>query len=196
MQSIEVPRVFSQAGVDSFDANQVGGTHGGSHRRKKREHIPGNWHAGRASIEQGYDRPLEEEASSSNVCSTSGQLCTVRQSKRIVDHCARCEPKEPQCLMSASVGIFVGRLTLTKLAAGKTALILLSVEAFTGMAADVKGDFHDNQFDGKHCENRLNLKHLLRLMKSSPTLETMAMPLNHSVCGGICGGERRALWPA
>jgi hypothetical protein len=72
----------------------------------------------------------------------------------------------------------------------------LGFEALSAEAADVKGDFHDIQIDGKHSENRLILKHLLRLMKSSPTLKTMTMALNHYVCGGICGEERGELWPA
>ena len=115
---------------------------------------------------------------------------------KIADHFANYELWKPQCPISSSVGIFVGNLTFNKPGSRMTPLILLALKAMSGEAADVKGDFHDNQIDGKHCENSLNSRRLLRLMKSSPTLETMAMPLNHPVCGGICGDERRALWPA
>lgn len=116
--------------------------------------------------------------------------------KRTADHSARYERWKPQRPTSAAVGIFVGRLTLNRPAAHMTTLILLGLHARSEQAADVKGDFHHNQFDGKHCENCSNFKQLQKAMKLYPTLKTMAMALNHPVCGGICGGERGALWPA
>jgi len=76
------------------------------------------------------------------------------------------------------------------------ALILLGFEALAEQAADAKGDFHDAQIDGKHSENHLNSRHFLKAMKSRQTLKTMATVLNHTVCGGSCGDERRTLWPA
>jgi hypothetical protein len=42
----------------------------------------------------------------------------------------------------------------------------------------------------------LNSRHFLKAMKSRQTLKTMATVLNHTVCGGSCGDERRTLWPA
>ena len=98
--------------------------------------------------------------------------------------------------MFASAGIFVETLPANRIPACREALILLGFEALAEQAADAKGDFHDAQIDGKHSENHLNSRHFLKAMKSRQTLKTMAAVLNHTVCGGSCGDERRTLWPA
>lgn len=112
------------------------------------------------------------------------------------DRSVGCGLYEPQRPGSASAGIFVGTLPPNQISACREALILLGFEALGEDAADAKGDFHDAQIDGKHSENHLNSRHFLKAVKSRQTLKTMATVLNHTVCGGSCGDERRTLWPA
>jgi hypothetical protein len=112
------------------------------------------------------------------------------------DRSVGCGLYEPQRPGSASAGIFVGTLPPNQIPACREALILLGFEALGEDAADAKGDFHDAQIDGKHSENHLNSRHFLKAMKSRQTLKTMATVLNHTVCGGSCGDERRTLWLA
>jgi len=107
-----------------------------------------------------------------------------------------CGLYELQRPVIATAGIFVGPVASNRRPACTEALILLGFYALAQEAADVKGDFHDAQIDGKHSENHLNSRHFLKAMKSRQTLKTMATVLNHTVCGGSCGDERRTLWPA
>ena len=111
-------------------------------------------------------------------------------------HPVGCGLYELQRPVFASAGIFVGTLPPNRTPACREALILLGFDALAEEAADAKGDFHDAQIDGKHRENHLNSRHFLKAMKSRQTLKTMATVLNHTVCGGSCGDERRTLWPA
>ena len=107
-----------------------------------------------------------------------------------------CGLYELQRPVFASAGIFVETLPANRIPACREALILLGFEALAEQAADAKGDFHDAQIDGKHSENHLNSRHFLKALKARQTLKTMATVLNHTVCGGSCGDERRTLWPA
>jgi len=107
-----------------------------------------------------------------------------------------CGLYELQRPVFASAGIFVGTLPSNRIPACREALILLGFDALAQEAADVKGDFHDAQIDGKHSENHLNSRHFLKAMKSWQALKTMATVSNHAICGGSCGDERRMLWPA
>ena len=118
----------------------------------------------------------------------------ARQS--IQNRSAACGLYEPRCPDFPSAGIFVGTLAPNRRPACREALSLLGFDALAEDAADAKGDFHDAQIDGKHSENYLNSRHFLKAMKSRQTLKTMATVLNHTVCGGSCGDERRTLWPA
>ena len=107
-----------------------------------------------------------------------------------------CELYEPRRPDSPSVGIFVGTLAPNRRPACREALILLGFDALAEEAADAKGDFHDAQTDGKHNANHLNSRLYVNAKKSRQPLKTMATVLNHAVCGGSCGDERRTLWPA
>jgi len=124
------------------------------------------------------------------------QPLTPHAQQSLDDRSVGCGLYELQRPGFASAGIFVGTLAPNRIPACMEALILLGFEALAEEAADAKGDFHDAQIDGKHSENHLNSRHLLKVMKSRQTLKTMAMVLNHTVCGGSCGDERRRLWPA
>lgn len=105
------------------------------------------------------------------------------------------EPCEPQRTDIASVGILVGRLTQNRRPTCTTGLILLGSQALSAEVANVKGYPANTQINGKHSENHLNFKRFLEAMKSRQTLKTMATVRNHTVCGGVCGDERRKLWP-
>jgi hypothetical protein len=124
------------------------------------------------------------------------QPLTPHAQQSMDDRPVGCGLYELQRPVFAAAGIFVGTLPPNRIQACREALILLGFEALAEEAADAKGDFHDAQFDGKHSENHLNSRHFLKAMKSRQTLKTMATVLNHTVCGGSCGDERRALWPA
>lgn len=126
---------------------------------------------------------------------TDQQLTTHAQ-QSMDDRALVCGLYEPQRPVFASAGIFVGTLAPNRRPAYREALILLGFDALAEEAADAKGDFHDAQIDGKHSENHLNSRHFLKAMKSRQTLKTTATVLNHTVCGGSCGDERRTLWPA
>ena len=124
------------------------------------------------------------------------QPLTPHAQQSMDDRPVGCGLYELQRPVFAAAGIFVGTLPPNQIPACREALILLGFEALGEEAADAKGDFHDAQIDGKHSENHLNSRHFLKAMKSRQTLKTMATVLNHTVCGGICGDERRTLWPA
>ena len=124
------------------------------------------------------------------------QPLTPHAQQSMDDRPVGCGLYELQRPVFASAGIFVGTLPPNRIPACREALILLGFEALAEEAADAKGDFHDAQIDGKHSENHLNSRHFLKAMKSRQTLKTMATVLNHTVCGGSCGDERRTLWPA
>ena len=124
------------------------------------------------------------------------QPLTPHARQSMDDRSVGCGLYEPQRPGSASAGIFVGTLPPNQIPACREALILLGFEALAEEASDAKGDFHDAQIDGKHSENHLNSRHFLKAMKSRQTLKTMATVLNHTVCGGSCGDERRTLWLA
>ena len=112
------------------------------------------------------------------------------------DRTVGCGLYELQRPVFAAAGIFVGTLPPNLIPACREALILLGFEALGEDAADAKGDFHDIQIDGKHSKNQLNSRHLLKAMKLWQILKTVAMVINHTVCGEICGDEGRTLWPA
>jgi len=124
------------------------------------------------------------------------QAPTPHAQQSMDDRPVACGLYEPQHPVFASAGTFVGPLASNRRPACREALILLGFDALAEEAADAKGDFHDAQIDGKHSENHLNSRHFLKAMKSRQTLKTMATVLNHTVCGAICGDERRTLWLA
>jgi len=124
------------------------------------------------------------------------QPLTPHAQQSMDDRPVGCGLYEPQRPAFASAGIFVGTLASSQRPACREVLILLGIHSLAQEAADVKGDLHDAQIDGKHSENHLNSRHFLKAMKLRQTLKTMAMVLNHTVCGGNCGDERRTLWPA
>ena len=124
------------------------------------------------------------------------QQLTPHEQQSMDDRPLVCGLYEPQRPVFASAGIFVGTLAPNRRPAYREAPILLGFDALAEEAADAKGDFHDAQIDGKHSENHLNSRHFLKAMKSRQTLKTMATVLNHTVCGGSCGDERRTLWLA
>ena len=124
------------------------------------------------------------------------QALTPHAQQSMDDRPVGCGLYELQRPVFASAGIFVGTLPPNRIPACMEALILLGFEALAEKAADAKGDFHDAQIDGKHNENHLNSRHFLKVIKSRQRLKTMATVLNHTVCGGSCGDERRTLWPA
>ena len=126
----------------------------------------------------------------------TNQPFTPHAQQSMDDRPVGCGLYELQRPVFASAGIFVGTLPSNRIPACREALILLGFDALAQEAADVKGDFHDAQIDGKHSENHLNSRHFLKAMKSWQALKTMATVSNHAICGGSCGDERRMLWPA
>jgi hypothetical protein len=114
----------------------------------------------------------------------------------IDDRPAGCELYEPRRPDFPVAGIFVGTLASNRRPVYREAMILLGLQAMAEELADVKGDFHDVQIRARQNANHLNSILYMNAKKSRWLLKTMAMFLNHTVCGGTCGEERRMLWPA
>jgi hypothetical protein len=124
------------------------------------------------------------------------QPLTSHSLRAIDDRPAACELYEPRRFDFPFAGIFVGTLASNRRRVHREALILLGLQAMAEDLADVKGDFHDAQIRARQNANHLNSILYKNAKKSRRHSKTMAMFLNHTVCGGTCGEERRMLWPA